>query len=234
MRILKPLPGTLPMPERNIVGDWPMNEGSGNVIYDLSGNGNHGTFVDNTKWSQGQQGCAVDFDGAGDLVTIADSPELQFVTGESFTVVASFITDAIGNNGFVGNAEFMGGGYMLALDGDNDLRFTINNDAAQQILSVDNVIYANNWYQAVGVYDGGESHAYLDGVFQKSYGAAVTITASGSPLLIGSGQQGGWTGFDGRVSYVYIFNQALSAPEIAQLYRESFYRYLENRCFAVA
>jgi len=67
MRILKPLPGALPMPERNIVGDWPMNS-LGGRIFDRSGNDHTGTLVGDTHWVLGKFGPALRFDGTSDYV----------------------------------------------------------------------------------------------------------------------------------------------------------------------
>ncbi len=53
---VKPPLGTpIYKPDPSLVGHWLMNEGAGNTVYDLSGNGYHGTLSGAT-WSTGIYG----------------------------------------------------------------------------------------------------------------------------------------------------------------------------------
>jgi hypothetical protein len=53
----------------DLVGYWKLDEGSGTIAYDSSGNGNDGTLVDNPVWDitwiSGRSGGAVEFYGVG-------------------------------------------------------------------------------------------------------------------------------------------------------------------------
>lgn len=40
-------------PQEGLVGYWKFNEGSGDIAYDSSGNGNHGTIYGNPQWVEG-------------------------------------------------------------------------------------------------------------------------------------------------------------------------------------
>jgi len=71
----KPLPGQivdwnamgLPRP----VGEWWFNEGSGGLVQDASGNGNHGILTNMdpaTDWVPTTRGMGLDFDGTNDGV----------------------------------------------------------------------------------------------------------------------------------------------------------------------
>ena len=207
----------------SLIGCWLMNEGTGNKVYDMSGNRNDGTFgagAASPSWATGKYGHATSYDG-GDNTTVADSPSIQFTSPETFTVAAWMLTRATGSNdGFIGNSEFEGGGYMLGITAAGDLIFILNNDAQQYGNNALITVYTNTWYYVVGVYDGINSHIYIDGVLKHSMSAS--ITPSGSTLLIGDGQQGGWDGFNGQIDNAMLFNRALSASEIALLYREPF------------
>ena len=55
-----------------IVGMWLFDEGKGNVATDDSGNGLEGEFEGKPKWVKGQFGQALEFDGKGAFVRIAD------------------------------------------------------------------------------------------------------------------------------------------------------------------
>ena len=55
-----------------IVGMWLFDEGKGNVATDDSGNGLDGEFEGKPAWVKGQFGQALEFDGKGAFVRIAD------------------------------------------------------------------------------------------------------------------------------------------------------------------
>jgi hypothetical protein len=54
---------------KGLVAYWSFDEGSGNIAYDSSGNGNHGTIY-GAKWTSGKFGQALSFDGVDDYVRI--------------------------------------------------------------------------------------------------------------------------------------------------------------------
>ncbi len=53
--------------EKDLVGLWAFDEGTGNKVKDLSGNGNDGT-ISGAKWVDGKFGKALEFHGDGDQV----------------------------------------------------------------------------------------------------------------------------------------------------------------------
>src|SRR3989344_3375462 len=55
-----------------LISYWSMNEGTGIVAGDSSGNGNNGTLINGPTWTNGKLGKALDFDGSNnDYVRIA-------------------------------------------------------------------------------------------------------------------------------------------------------------------
>ena len=50
--------------ESTIAGMWTFEEGKGDTVEDLSGNGSDGTFVGDIKWAKGQFGNGIEFSGA--------------------------------------------------------------------------------------------------------------------------------------------------------------------------
>ncbi|MEM4461217.1 MAG: hypothetical protein QXY70_03730, partial [Nanopusillaceae archaeon] len=64
-----------PAPE-NLVLYLPFDEGSGNIVYDYSGNNNHGVLYNNLVWTDGMFGRALSFDGIDDYVDCGNIPSL--------------------------------------------------------------------------------------------------------------------------------------------------------------
>jgi len=55
---------------RDLVGQWLANEGAGNIAYDTSGQGNHGTLTNGAYWAGSQLGEGINFDGVNDWVSL--------------------------------------------------------------------------------------------------------------------------------------------------------------------
>ena len=56
----------------SIIAIWTFEEGRGEDVKDVSGNGNDGFFLGKPKWVDGQFGTALDFASLGDVVQIAE------------------------------------------------------------------------------------------------------------------------------------------------------------------
>jgi hypothetical protein len=76
-----------------------------------------------------------------------------------------------------------------------------------------------NWTHVVGTFDGSKVRLYINGVKKDEQPAAITLTHSTSPLLIGQ-SQGSGAGYhwDGKIDEVALWNRALADGEVAQLY----------------
>ncbi len=67
----------------SIVGIWLLDEGSGDVVNDISGNGNNGTIV-GAKWVDGVSGSALEFDGASHVEIPASETTDDYVDGFTY------------------------------------------------------------------------------------------------------------------------------------------------------
>ena len=57
---------------------YTLDEGSGTIANDTSGNGNHGAVNGGATWTTGQSGGGLGFDGIDDYVTIPESTTTRF------------------------------------------------------------------------------------------------------------------------------------------------------------
>ena len=70
------LPGYVAIDPENVVGVWLFDEGEGEVLEDISGNGHDGIIVGKPKWVDSNFGKALEFNGQGEVVEV---PELGLV-----------------------------------------------------------------------------------------------------------------------------------------------------------
>ncbi len=68
-------------PSNGLVAAYSFDEGTGTSVSDASGNGNTGAISGASWASSGKFGKALTFDGVNDVVTIADSAELDLSSG---------------------------------------------------------------------------------------------------------------------------------------------------------
>ncbi|MFH1882841.1 MAG: LamG domain-containing protein [Planctomycetota bacterium] len=219
---------------RGLAGYWLFNEGSGNKAFDLSGNGNDGTIV-GAIWSSGKFGSAISLPGTDEYVNVPDKDILDMSAALSIV--------ALINPTVVNSADSIVSKYdSLVLANQRSWALTINNTGLLRFAGTDNgtsanywsvttnntVISANLWQTVAVVYSGANTNVdlHVNGVEKASSVDVKPVTSSlhigTAPLDIGAAHSGTANYFPGKIGYVMIFNRALSASEIALLYREPF------------
>lgn len=218
----KPLLGNRIDPEhplsRGLVGYWLMNEGSGDRIYDLSGNGNEGVFGGNPLWKPGQRGQSIDFDGIADYIDCGNASSLN---------ITNMITIAAWINLTTTNAELIlsnfkigvtSGGYNVEIQAAKVrlILRTQTNALICDLLSLSD-LGAEQLKQIVMTYNGSVANIYIDGKVNNSVACSGLIGIPGDPVLIGW-LNGVGRYLDGFILSVMIWNRGLSAQEVLELY----------------
>ena len=213
--------GTNPA-DRNNVLKLLFNEGSGGQVFDLSGNGNTGTFIADTYWVSGKFGSALSFDGTGDYVECGTSDTTGIYGKSGFTVraVVSLADKTIDRTIVSRCLATTSPIWILWYDvGDDKWEFLTGGKYAKS----DGSPSLNQWYDIVGRWDGNEISIWVDGVKQSTTDTGVTPgDDSGRNTQIGN-----WLdktrNFQGLIDHAMIYSQALlSASEIALLCRGPF------------
>lgn len=203
---------------RGLVGVWLMNEGSGSIVQDLSGNRKDGVFTVGGEWTAGKYGPATGYDGVDDYITIDDTDNLLFgSTTMSCSIWVNFralyansvrhLFGKLSGNGWQFTAQTSGGGTALEVQWNS-----------RDPVSTGTGLVINRWYNFTGTYDGTTLKIYIDGVLKNTGVSANRGPSVGGDIIIGGTPAGDFVNFE--LSHAMLWpNRTLTASEIAKLYQ---------------
>ena len=206
---------------KGLVGCWLMNEGSGNTVQDLSGNNYSGAIIGPT-WVGGNTGPALYFT-TNDYVKFTN-PRQFF--GENFTIVFGASYDSGGGGRIFDWDEFNNSGISITLAA--TLNVEINYAGGAQSKSSSWGTNPTDTFAQYAVVHTMPLNSQIEVFFNGGAKSAVfnydhSLVLPGDTTEAYFGSNEGLTSFyKGHISYIYLYNRALSASEIQQLYREPF------------
>jgi len=196
-----------------LVGCWLFNEDGGGQVFDLSGNGNTGTMHSTVSWVSGRFGCCI-------YHVNNDSCQTSFGDLGTFTKLTISFWAAPGSH----PAERMRyiddeKGFTCFTDAEGgSMKFFVGNGSSwSNSITTDAVFNADIWHHFVITCDGSFFKAYIDGILQSDTEAYTSTVKLNSFIISGSSNN-----YVGKFDNLGIFNRALGAGEIQQLYREPF------------
>jgi len=235
---LKPTRGTfLPKsdgsPEGRLIaslaGCWLMNEGAGSTVFDLSGNNLKGTSSGSYSRGASRFGSGWIGDGNTNRIQVLSSQSAGGILNpRAVTVLAWVKTDTGTSDQDIASLWKAGDGanqsYLLWID-QPVWEFIIRTSGGTYAANSSSSVAANQFVQVAGTYDGQVVRLYINGIEVGSNNSAsgelLTISAEDGFFISDRlGQQD--REFNGTIDHVMLFNRALSASEIALLYREPF------------
>ena len=191
---------------------------------------NHAANTDNgtvsgatlTSGRTGDNNTAYSFDGTNDKITVAYNSTLNFSASSSATFSVWVYPQSFASlNGIFSKYQTSGAnGYYLRInDSSGGVRF--GGDASA--ITVSNLLTLNTWQHLSVTVSGGQAVLYLNGVAVKS--GTVSWSTTSDYFSIGCGYcQSGSTDtrrfFQGKLDDLRIYNRALSANEVFDLYFE--------------
>ena len=204
----------------SLVAYYPFN---GNA-YDESGNSknltkNGSATLANDRF--GNSNSAYIFDGTDDYFEFPQDASLN-PTRFSFSAWVN-ASDNSTNWGTVLKSRNSYSGYNLYKSNQNTWQVWIGDGSSWTVIGSENV-EINQWVHLVGTYDGSELKLYKNGNLNASDNSSFVVNAW-KPLRIGAGKTNQETAgyyFNGVIDEVRIYNKALSAAEIRDLYTSSF------------
>jgi prepilin-type N-terminal cleavage/methylation domain-containing protein len=214
---------------RGLTDWWPLSEGTGSTTIDASGFGNNGTWYGTAAGTGGtyyaaghNQGYAGYFNQSNDYVQIAAQ------SFNDMTVCAWFDTTETGAGTYhfqyteLVSSEVGGlaNDWGFGIDSNGDLGFGDGGGADMQVSS-NNAVNTGAWTFgcATRVESTGVITLYVNGVANGSGAGNAGNTLTGNTrILFGYSDDGPLIPYGGYLEGVRIYNQALSATEIATLY----------------
>ncbi|MBN1764508.1 MAG: hypothetical protein JW860_04560 [Sedimentisphaerales bacterium] len=201
------------------VGWWALDETEGLTAFDSAGT-NDGLLAGNPLWDDGYIGGALNCDGDGDYVEINPDSNLDvsYITMAAWVKLDSDADPA--NLAFILNRQMTEGGtYALFINTNLWIaRVRLDNYESADVLVYSDEEVTTNWTHVAAVYNGTDLRLYINGALQSNVNVVLGSldTDNPGPLTIGSHPTVGCY-FDGLIDDVRIYNQALSASEIAEL-----------------
>jgi hypothetical protein len=217
---------TLTGADPSLIADLKFDEGTGTTAADASGHGNKGTLTNGATWTTGRSGQAAAVDGVNDYVRMAHAASL-----DAFPLTAAVWFKTTATTGVRGllNKYVSGSynGYQIFLNGGKLCAWYLRNTS--------NYVYDGGgctlstagyndglWHQAVFVVDASGGRLYVDGVQKGSRAWTGTPAAPTTTQEIRLGHYPGAPGstayLPGAVDALRIYNRALSATEVLQVY----------------
>lgn len=218
---------------KGLVGFWLFNEGHGNKVNDLSMNNNTGictgmadppTIV--SGWNPGRTGTTLAFDGVNNYVeinnmivenklTFSGWINLNKITGTQMIYMDRKQSPDRGLQIYANNAS---------------LTFLITDVTTTKSTTISGILTTGGWHHIAWTIDltNDVGRVYYDGVQLGADINYATITEfyNVEKVYIGKHLWSGTYWLDGKIDEVRIYNRALSASEIQQLYAEPYCMFL--------
>lgn len=212
----------------DVVLELHFDEGEGEDVLDTSGAGNNGKIA-GAIWTEGKQGGALEFNGAGAHVEVQDAPSLQIT--DEMTVAAwvfFYSLGASGNHDAIA-AKSNTWSFITFKRSNPAYQFAWWDNVAKNLIPgeakwivSDWVPDVRTWYHlAVTMVSGDKLLFYRDGkAIKESPYPLAPPAGAGSPIWIGKGN-GATENFEGVIDEVVICSNALSSGEVQDLMRVS-------------
>jgi len=187
--------------------------------------GNSGTLVGGATYAAGKVGQAFSLNGTDAYVQAQSLPSQDPTTAGSLDAWVNFaqkpsvsghINTIIGRGG-------SGADLDLQAETDDHFHFFVGNGV--QVVST-TTVQPGVWYHVTGTFDATSQVIYVDGVAEAT-GAGIARSKSGQPLMIGNQPYFGPRLFNGLIDEPEIFNRALTATEVPNIYNAS----TAGKCF---
>jgi len=180
--------------------------------YDLSGNVNNGTLINNPTFASANSG-SLTFNGSNQYSTILSTANIP--SGNSqYTLSIWFNAASFGSGGFIGWGDYGQSNKVTALRFNNNgfVHYWWGNDLFTNL----NLMNTNTWYNVVALFDGTNRQIWLNGTKLSEDTPSGHNVTNTSNITIGVTNTNEY--FSGKIGNVLVYNKGLSLTEVAQNY----------------
>ncbi len=215
-----------PGADPNLVLLLTMDDASGDLIVDLSGNGNHAEVMGGAQLVEGIDGMALELDGVDDYLDLGDTGVngIFDINGADFTISAWInVTELLPkiSNHSVGNVLFSRGSdvfndiFELGIVDANLVLYIDTVDGLDETITLGNGdITVGEWHEIAVVFGGLTATGIIDGTIYTEAVLGTTFDqAAGSPFTIGDTLHEE-SPYSGLIDDVRIYNRAMTAVEL--------------------
>ena len=210
----------------NLMAHYALDEGSGTIAVDSSGNGNNGTISGGATFTTGKIGQALSFDGVNDYINIPNNTTLSPTGDMTLSAWVKFWqlgTDLARVQKIVykGHNVTPWESYELMMDATNQIVFNrAGGTNSYAGAGYTGAVSKGVWYHIVGVSQGLTMKIYINGTDSTNWkynDVSGSFLQSNMDLRIGNNP---WNSehFNGDIDDVRIYNYALSSQEVTNLY----------------
>jgi len=209
---------------QGLVGCWLLNEGGGQIAVDSVNLSNPGTLTNGPRFAVAQRGQCVALDGSNDYISVNNtSSALNFagpitLSAWVYPQISNAYQGVIVKATGVNNRQYAF--YLSQLGTGNIYVAFAGSNIGDQAVSPAWTV--NAWNHIVVTADGSNIKIYINGVLASTLGNAnVSATASGN-VVFGMDVPNNQFPLNGYMGPVFIYNRAISASEVRQLYANSY------------
>mgnify|MGYP001546853258 CR=1 FL=1 len=204
---------------------WPLNESSGTIANDYSGNGKNGTITNGVTLGvdgprppayQGFNAAstAYQFDGGSGYIDCGTAPSLSGTT--DFTLEAWINTTATANGVIIQQRSATGynGEYQFQVTAAGNLNFMIYGGGSQYSFTTTRTVNDGQWHYVAAERSGANGYIYIDGTLAASANGTPAPLDPTIQTYIGNDQRDSVSYFSGSISDLAIYGRALSVHDI--------------------
>jgi len=198
--------------DAGLVACWKLDDGSGSVAADSSGNGHDGT-IHGAEWGgMGEGNHALSFDGAHDYVAVPYADDLVL---ETFTIEVRLKLAELGRYQYLlmrgGEGHWVNHNYELYISAQDKVGISYEHGYNENAWLVsESSLTTGRWYHVAGTYDGQYLRVYIDGVLEAEQEELTPPQPTHAhPLYIAGHQSSVFEpSFHGLIAEVSIYNYA--------------------------
>jgi hypothetical protein len=206
-----------------LVGYWKFDEGQGTEVYDSSGQGHNGIFVNTPLWRAGRIGRALKFDGVNDYVDFGKNIP-QTSTLSAFAWI-KHVPDA-SDRCILSRGGYRDGWRLcinkVSKNSNPLLEVTCGADTTPIHISRDDVqLTSSDTWQHVGwTWDGATARLYLNGqeIVSGTNDTCTDLGIKDTSLSLRAGIGRHSFNFNGTIDEIRLYDRALSADEVRNIY----------------